>query len=131
MLDRKNGELPPECTPNIDRSEVKHVVNPKKLSFHHPLVVTDRFFFDITSFIIYFFCSLLSSPKAQSVSREQSLHSFHMLFCRRCYKYDCFMHGKLSLHIFKNFSSRVCGEIIVPTGLGTFTVMAGPSVCVK
>lgn len=53
MLDRKNGELPPECTPNIDRSEGKHVVNPKKLSFHHPLVVTDRFFFLILQVLLF------------------------------------------------------------------------------
>ncbi|KAM7386987.1 hypothetical protein PAMA_009559 [Pampus argenteus] len=67
----------------------------------------------------------LDGPFAKSVQREQSLHSFHTLFCRRCFKYDCFLHP---FHATPNVYKRKSKEIRMetePCGVDCFLLQKG------
>ena len=39
----------------------------------------------------------IDGPNAICKPRKQTMHSFSSLFCRRCLRYDCFLHGVSSL----------------------------------
>ncbi|XP_069480439.1 histone-lysine N-methyltransferase EZH2 [Ambystoma mexicanum] len=67
----------------------------------------------------------IDGPHARSVQREQSLHSFHTLFCRRCVKYDCFLHP---LRATPNTYKRKNNEVVTdgkPCGLQCYQLLEG------
>uniref|UniRef100_A0A8C5GAS0 [histone H3]-lysine(27) N-trimethyltransferase n=1 Tax=Gouania willdenowi TaxID=441366 RepID=A0A8C5GAS0_GOUWI len=67
----------------------------------------------------------LDGPFAKSVQREQSLHSFHTLFCRRCFKYDCFLHPfHASPNVYKRKSKEIRMET-EPCGADCFLLQKG------
>ncbi|CAG0916907.1 unnamed protein product [Notodromas monacha] len=70
----------------------------------------------------------LDGPDAQTVPASEVLHSYRMLFCRRCYMFDCFLHRQDSSYLGPSGFSKKLMDVpfpATPCGLDCYQHLPG------